>query len=434
MCSFALSRSMASKSRLLLCCLFLGLASLAGRAALAQTSEGVPTPSRRVKVSDVVASSLIAEKTALQYPDSARNAGIQGTVVLNVVTSKTGDVKEVTVISGDPSLAQAAADAVKQWKYKPYVVDGSPVEMETQVSINFHLKSVEHAAPPLGAFKDDLYSNEFFDVAYPLSRDWVRETEVMRKRVSADGQSPGIYVLLAAVHIPQQTAPLEADSSFVLSALESANRSCEQYLQSLGNALHSRKEAQQKGTATPLTIAGRDFYRIDFEFRESPSRRTFLCTQSKNYLLQWNIVGLSKGTVESSVSTLNAIHAGQSQTPPAERSGMDAPSNSAGDMQSKPQVVRVRVAAGVTQGLILKKVPPVYPQQAKYAHIQGSVRMSAIISKNGDVVDLEILDGPIELAVSAVNAVRQWKYRPYVLNGEPVEVGTEITVNYVLSG
>jgi protein TonB len=60
--------------------------------------------------------------------------------------------------------------------------------------------------------------------------------------------------------------------------------------------------------------------------------------------------------------------------------------------------------------------------------------MSAVISKSGDVVDLEVLDGPIELAVSAVNAVRQWKYRPYVLNGVPVEVRTQITVNYVLSG
>ena len=60
--------------------------------------------------------------------------------------------------------------------------------------------------------------------------------------------------------------------------------------------------------------------------------------------------------------------------------------------------------------------------------------MSAVISQNGEIVDLEVLDGPIELAVSAVNAVRQWKYRPYILNGEPVEVHTTITVNYVLSG
>ena len=58
--------------------------------------------------------------------------------------------------------------------------------------------------------------------------------------------------------------------------------------------------------------------------------------------------------------------------------------------------------------------------------------MSAVISEAGDVVDLEVIDGPIELAVSAVNAVRLWKYRPYSLNGAPVKVLTEIVVNYAL--
>ena len=61
----------------------------------------------------------------------------------------------------------------------------------------------------------------------------------------------------------------------------------------------------------------------------------------------------------------------------------------------------------------------------RYVHGRGRALggsgYGAVISKSGDVVDLEVLDGPIELAVSAVNAVRQWKYRPYVLNGEPVE-------------
>jgi protein TonB len=94
----------------------------------------------------------------------------------------------------------------------------------------------------------------------------------------------------------------------------------------------------------------------------------------------------------------------------------------------------IRVSSGLTQGLIVKKVQPVYPQEAKYKHIQGSVRLNAVISKTGDVVDLEVADGPIELAVSTVNAVRQWKYRPYILKGEPAEVQTTITVNFTLSG
>jgi TonB family protein len=192
----------------------------------------------------------------------------------------------------------------------------------------------------------------------------------------------------------------------------------------------SHKEAQEKGTVTALTFAGREFYRADFDFRESPSHRTFLCTQSKGYLLQWNVAGLSEGDVESFVSTLNSISATQPKPATAEPARA---TNCGAGTENKPQVKSIRVAQGVSQGLIIKKVSPVYPPQAKYARIQGSVLMSAIISKQGDIEDLDVLDGPIALVVSAVNAVRQWKYRPYVLNGEPVEVRTTITVNYRLS-
>lgn len=414
--------------RLLLVAL-LGAGATTARAQTAETSASV---SRRVKVSETEASALIAEKKPLKYPDAARNAGIQGVVVLNVVVAETGEVKEVSVATGDPVLAQAAADAVKQWKYKPYMVDHAPTEMETQVSINFHIKEEEHHQPPLGSFKDEKYSNDFFGFEYRLSSDWVRETQAMRKRVSASGQSPDVYVLLAAVHIPQKTAPLEADSSFVLSAIESNGRNCEQYLTALADSVRSRKEAQEKGTSVPLSIGGHDFRRADFNFRESPSHRSFLCAQSKQYLLQWNIAGLSMSAVESVISTLNGIVTVQ----PKLSASVSAPtdSNVKAETQNNTQIVRVRIAQGISQGLIVKKVPPVYPEQAKYARIQGTVLLSAIINKSGDVADLEVLDGPIELVVSAVNAVRQWKYRPYILNQQPVEVNTQITVNYVLSG
>jgi len=83
---------------------------------------------------------------------------------------------------------------------------------------------------------------------------------------------------------------------------------------------------------------------------------------------------------------------------------------------------------------VIKQAQPVYPEEARFARVQGTVRLRATINKNGDIVDLEVLDGPIELVVSAVNAVRKWKYRPYLLMGNPVEVQTEVIVNYALSG
>jgi TonB family protein len=405
-------------------------------AAFTQSQPSTPnSPSTaaplRVKVAADEASSLVVQKAPLTYPDAARNAGIQGTVVLRVVTDYSGDVKEVTIVSGYPALAQAAADAVKQWKYKPYLVDGSPAEMETQVTTDFHLKSAPPpSAPPLGIFRNDTYVNDYFGISYPLSRDWVRETDLLRARraSSGNGNTQGIYILLAVVHIPQDTEPLRADSEFTVLAVNRSGtpspNECKQYLESVASDLHSRKEGQQKGDVSQLTFAGHDFYRGDFEFRHGIDHRTFLCTSTKDYRLQWNIAGWSKQAIETAVATL------QSMTPPP----MATPQQPKPPPTADPEVSKqVRVPQGMSTGLLVKKVTPVYPQEAKQAHIQGTVRLRAVINKTGDIADLEVMDGPIELVVSAVNAVRKWKYRPYLLNGEPVAVQTEIVVNYALS-
>jgi len=83
--------------------------------------------------------------------------------------------------------------------------------------------------------------------------------------------------------------------------------------------------------------------------------------------------------------------------------------------------------------LILKKVTPEYPEAARKAHIQGQVVLKAIVGKNGDVENLQVVSGPPELAPSSIEAVKQWKYRPYLQQGQPVDVETEIDVNFSLS-
>ncbi len=95
---------------------------------------------------------------------------------------------------------------------------------------------------------------------------------------------------------------------------------------------------------------------------------------------------------------------------------------------------RVRVSQGVTQGLLVRRINPLYPPLARTARIQGTVRLQAQISKSGEIQNLQVLSGHPMLIQSALDAVRQWKYRPYYLNGEPVEVDTTIEVNFTLSG
>jgi periplasmic protein TonB len=95
---------------------------------------------------------------------------------------------------------------------------------------------------------------------------------------------------------------------------------------------------------------------------------------------------------------------------------------------------RVRVSQGVSTGLLIKKTQPNYPPLARQARIQGTVVLQAEISKNGDIQNLRLISGHPMLAPAAIEAVKQWKYKPYLLNGEPVEVETQVQVNFTLSG
>jgi len=95
---------------------------------------------------------------------------------------------------------------------------------------------------------------------------------------------------------------------------------------------------------------------------------------------------------------------------------------------------RIRVSQGVTQGLLIKKVQPVYPPLARQARIQGNVLLQAEISTEGTIENLHLISGHPMLAPAAIEAVKQWRYKPYILNGEPVPVETQITVIFSLAG
>ncbi|MGI9103027.1 MAG: energy transducer TonB [Terriglobales bacterium] len=95
---------------------------------------------------------------------------------------------------------------------------------------------------------------------------------------------------------------------------------------------------------------------------------------------------------------------------------------------------RVRVSQGVSQGLLIHQVKPTYPALAKSARIQGDVVLQAVIGKDGSIQNLKLVSGHPMLAPYAIDAVKQWRYKPYFLNGEPVEVDTQITVKFSLSG
>jgi protein TonB len=95
---------------------------------------------------------------------------------------------------------------------------------------------------------------------------------------------------------------------------------------------------------------------------------------------------------------------------------------------------KIAISSGVAQGNLIQKVTPQYPAIAKAAHQSGTVVLQATISKEGTITNLRVVSGNAMLQSAALDAVKQWRYRPYMLNGEPVEVDTTINVVFNLGG
>jgi periplasmic protein TonB len=118
--------------------------------------------------------------------------------------------------------------------------------------------------------------------------------------------------------------------------------------------------------------------------------------------------------------------------------GIANPSSAAGmpnlgsAQTATPVLQRLNVSQGVSRGLLIKKVDPIYPPSAIHMKIEGPVELSATISKGGDITGIKVISGNKQLTQAAMDAVKRWKYKPYLLNGEPVEIQTQITVIFKL--
>lgn len=119
------------------------LITLLSSRTVAQTN-----PPQQTQISESISQGLLITKVQPTYPPLARQARVQGTVALQALIRKDGTVQELTVISGHPMLIQAAMEAVKQWRYKPYLLDGEPVLVQTTINVNFELNPAAPATTP----------------------------------------------------------------------------------------------------------------------------------------------------------------------------------------------------------------------------------------------------------------------------------------------
>jgi protein TonB len=101
--------------------------------------EPLPSAPRRLVISGGVSQGYLLQQVRPDYPSLARAARVQGTVILTAVISRMGEIENLRVVSGHPMLVRAAVEAVKRWRYRPYLLNGDPVEVETQITVNFSL-------------------------------------------------------------------------------------------------------------------------------------------------------------------------------------------------------------------------------------------------------------------------------------------------------
>ena len=150
-------------------------------------------------------------------------------------------------------------------------------------------------------------------------------------------------------------------------------------------------------------------------------------------------------TAPSKISSDLKMLAGKDAAAPASgfgATGMDGLGNAGSGVfngQSGPKVKvavpqKVSISSGIAVGLLIQKTAPIYPPMARNARVSGTVVIQATISRNGTIENPRVVSGPAMLRQSALDAVKTWRFRPYMLSGEPVEVETTVNVNFSLGG
>jgi TonB family protein len=245
-----------------------------------------------------------------------------------------------------------------------------------------------------------------------------------------------IYAVQSIVGAEKQYSAAQGGYACTLSALADANKTPDHRIYLFDRQLMTGKK---NGYIFAISNCDSSHYKVVAEPEVPNSGQRAFCSDESGA-----IRASADGKATTCLSSGETVRGGDAATgiavtmPMANAQGptvqsskpdIQGPTSGARALPAAPQ--RVRVSAGVAQGLLASKVQPVYPEQAKAAKIQGPVLLHAIIGKDGSIQSVNVISSasPV-LSQTALDAVKQWKFRPYLLNGTPVEVETQISVNF----
>jgi TonB family protein len=322
--------------------------------------------------------SQVLHRAAVHYPVPALRDGVQGMVSVEVKLDSTSNVSDAHVLSGPDELRAAVLQSVLEWHFTR---DAANSTREVQIAFERPTPNVVDAVSGgvAGGIPGGVPGGVLDGVAGGVPGG------VNRGVLVAYRNGAPVYQQSAAV-------PLRVSSIRVAGLSDAA---ADQLLATL--PIHEGDE-------------------LTGDARQQTARAAKAFDEHLGLIFQESRV--SDGTVNVLI-----LAPGASAVPPPPPPGVFS--------GNPPE--RIKVGGNVQSMMVVNKVPPVYPQLAKMARVQGIVHLAAVIGKDGTVQELHSLGGPALLIQAAMDAVRQWTYKTTMLNGEPVAVETTIDVNFTLS-
>jgi TonB family protein len=393
----------------------------------------------------------VVTKVAPNYPASAREQGISGEVELYAAVSRDGAVEQVALVRGPSALLSAAADAVKQWRFRPYLVNGRPVEVDTTVWVDFspsgRVAAPQTLAPgqpvPLRPVMRPQPAPSQPLPNQPLPSN-VATSNVATSRPSSSGGGidweydrhlgeetarPPVLMASAAPAPPvggAYPASAAAPTRTPASARPAAARVEAAGIPQVGGP----SPGNGIPLMTPLPPEKHDYTAV-----KPPSVAAASAVAQPNLppLSGPNLPPLSGPNLPPSPGP-NTPASTVPNLPPLTGTSAPAMQPATAPHDAGTGVVEAEGPAGFTEWKLIRKVPPVYPAAAATAGIEGVVVLDGVVEKDGTLHNLHAISGPAELQQAAVDAAAQYIYEP-VLHGNRIsKAPTQVAVDFLLTG
>jgi TonB family protein len=368
-------------------------------------------------------------KTNPVYPEEARDEHLSGAVALEAVIGTDGSVKEVKPLNGPAVLVEAARNAVLLWSFEPPTYHGAPVELVVPIELTFNLtgpQTVGNSAElnkPLPATAPP--------VAYPEKGGGLEKElhDLQKARKTGDKTTADAILRSLVLPDPEQwfTRTFGADVGKQMAGQYiPTSHAMVQLLQGIMNHLEDMKfnDLDVRKFDKPCDEHADDYvYPLLLARAEQVPLYEATFRNGNSYQVMNSFV-----FVDGAFRYIGRVNIPDSLLFDEMRAkASDAPAAASSAKKG------VKLLGNAAAGRLTRRVPPVYPVDARNKYVQGTVRLLAVIQEDGSIGELRVARGVCSLSRAAIEAVKQWRYQPFLVNGQGVRVFTTIETVFTLN-